>query len=72
MTREWTQDEIDDSMIDDDHEDGPYDWEDCGLMSDGQCTRAGSEDCDFGCPNRHSDLFVGSRAWREKNRQARR
>ena len=34
--------------MDDDREgDEPYD--DCGLMPDGQCMRAGSEECDWEC-----------------------
>ena len=44
---------------------------DCGLMSDGQCMQAGTEHCDFGCPNRHSELFVGSAAWRKKHSKRR-
>lgn len=52
-------------------EDGPDDWEDCGLMPDGQCSMAGSEHCDFTCPNRDSDMFVGSKAWREKHKRIR-
>lgn len=44
------------------------DWEmNCGLMHDGQCSNAGSEWCDFECPLRNSDLFVGSAAWRAKH-----
>lgn len=74
MTRELTQDEIDDLMMageDDYPEDGPDEWEDCGLMHDGQCSMAGSEHCDFSCPNRDSDMFAGSRAWREKHKRKR-
>jgi hypothetical protein len=48
-----------------DEEDGDY--EDCGLMSDGQCLKAGSEECDWECPNRNSELFAGSRAWCKKH-----
>jgi hypothetical protein len=51
----------DDDPRDVDEEDG--DDFDCHLMSDGQCGAAGSEMCDFECPNRHSAQFVGSRAW---------
>lgn len=43
---------------------------DCHLGHDGQCGAAGSEWCDFECPMRHSDLFVGSKAWRAKYRGA--
>ena len=39
----------------------------CGLMDDGQCLLAGSEWCDFGCPNRDSEYFTGSRAWIAKH-----
>lgn len=39
------------------------DFEDCGLMVDGQCANAGTEWCDFECANRNSELFAGSRAW---------
>ena len=41
------------------YDDDPRDWDeedgddiDCGLMRDGQCTKAGSEECDWECPNR--------------------
>lgn len=34
---------------DDDPEDD--DWFDCGLMPDGYCSKAGSEECDWDCPN---------------------
>lgn len=37
--------------------------EDCGLMPDGQCYMAGTEHCDFCCPNRDSVFFAGSKAW---------
>ena len=30
-----------------DEEDGEY--EDCGLMPNGQCTKAGTEECDWSC-----------------------
>lgn len=43
---------------------------DCGLMRDGQCTKAGSEECDFSCPNRDSELFAGSAAWVKKHQKA--
>ena len=54
----------DDDPRDWDEEDGDY--EDCGLMPDGQCLKAGSEECDWECPNRNSELFAGSRAWCKK------
>src|SRR6185369_14122592 len=49
-------DYYDDDPRDWDEEDGDY--EDCGLMPDGQCLKAGSEECDWECPNRMSDLFA--------------
>lgn len=53
---------------DDDGHEGEDDFEEeCGLMNDGQCTMAGSEHCDFVCPNRDGELFVGSRAWHKKH-----
>lgn len=31
--------------------DGEFtDWDDCGMMPDGQCSKAGSEECDWDCP----------------------
>jgi len=56
----------DDDPRDWDEEDGDDDF-DCHLRPDGQCGAAGSEMCDFECPNRHSELFVGSAAWRRKH-----
>ena len=35
--------------IDFDFDDADEGYEDCGLMPDGQCTRAGSEECDWDC-----------------------
>lgn len=55
--------DIDD--YDDDFEDD--DDSDCMLMEDGQCLKAGSEECDFCCPNRMSEFFAGSPAWRKKH-----
>lgn len=65
-------DQIDDHLFYCDDGDGLDDehdaWEqECGLGRDGQCSLAGSEHCDFCCPNRNSDLFVGSAAWRAKH-----
>ncbi len=55
-------DEIDDGDPDDED-----DFFECGLRRDGQCGMAGSEYCDFTCPNRESELFCGSAAWRKKH-----
>lgn len=59
-------------MTDDYYDDDPRDWDeedgddiDCGLLSDGQCLKAGSEECDWDCPTRNSERFVGSAAWRK-------
>ncbi len=43
---------------------------DCHLMDDGQCLAAGSEDCDWNCPYRDSELFAGSKAWMKKHGSA--
>lgn len=49
-----------DDAADDEEGDGLEDDFDCGLMSNGQCAKAGSEECDWSCPNRESELFAGS------------
>lgn len=36
---------------------------DCGLGPDGQCSKAGSEECDWECPNSHGPRYCGSNAW---------
>lgn len=64
-----TEHEVEEYYDDDrdwDDEDGD-DWDECGLMHDGQCSMAGSEHCDFCCPNRMSDMFCGSPAWLRKH-----
>lgn len=43
--------------------------DECMLGPDGQCGAAGSEWCDFECPNRDSELFVGSAAWQRKHQK---
>ena len=55
-------------------DDDPRDWDeedgddfDCGLAPDGQCSKAGSEECDWECPHRMSEHFAGSPAWRRKH-----
>jgi hypothetical protein len=55
-------------------DDDPRDWDeedgddfDCHLRPDGQCGAAGSEMCDWECPLRESELFVGSDAWLRKH-----
>lgn len=45
--------------------------DDCGLMPDGQCFKAGSEECDFMCPMRDSEHFCGSEAWKRKHARKR-
>ena len=54
-------DDHDRSTYDDEDEDDEY--LDCGLMPDGQCLKAGSEDCDWECPMRNSEFYAGSEAW---------
>ena len=49
----WAYDEpFDGDEFGPDGEDGD-DWDDCGLMADGQCTKAGSEECDWDCGRLH-------------------
>ena len=52
MGRDWPQDVIDASMLDDDAHEGDDDWDEllCSMGRDGQCGQAGSEYCDFECP----------------------
>lgn len=49
---EYYDDEIDET--DDDERNADADLEDalndCGMMHDGQCSKAGSEECDWECP----------------------
>lgn len=55
--REWTQDEIDETMFCDD-EDGDDAYEACGRWNGGhltqQCRLAGTEQCDWECPPWHA------------------
>lgn len=51
--------DYDDSDDDADEED----WLDCGLRIDGQCSKAGSEECDWECPYSHGERYAGSEAW---------
>lgn len=60
----------DDFDYEDDFTDEDDDFDECGLMADGQCLAAGSEWCDFECPYRDSELFAGSEAWLKKHRSA--
>lgn len=53
-----------DDDLDDEDEDFGFD---CGLDDEGQCSMAGTEDCDFECPHRDSSEFVGNRAWKKKH-----
>jgi hypothetical protein len=41
----FNDDELDDDFDEDDDE-----FFDCAMTSDGQCMKAGSEECDFECP----------------------
>lgn len=38
----------------------------CGLRANGRCTKDGGEECKR-CPQRQSDAFVGSKAWKKKH-----
>lgn len=73
MADDPNQAQIDDHLYEPPDDDNEYeDAEDglddeCGLMGDGQCTMAGTEHCDFSCPNRDSEDFCGSAAWLKKN-----
>ena len=51
--------------------DGDDDDFDCHLMPDGQCMKAGSEECDWECPWRNSEFFAGSAAWNKKHSKKR-
>ncbi len=44
---EFPPDYADDLFVEDCDED--FDDMDCGMMSDGQCIKAGSEECDWEC-----------------------
>ena len=48
-----------------DDEDEP--WLDCALMPDGQCLKAGSEECDWECPYSHGEHYAGSERWNKKH-----
>jgi len=67
--RELSQNMIDESEMlgcDPDDLEDYFDME-CGLGRDGLCSQAGTEHCDFECPNRNSDMFAGSQAWKQKH-----
>ena len=50
-------------------EDDAFD-EDCGLnFEDGQCALAGTEHCDWICPNRNSDQFAGNPGFKLKRKR---
>lgn len=53
-----------DNEYDDDPEDDDFD---CALMPDGQCLKAGSEECDWSCPNSHGEDYAGSEAYFKKH-----
>lgn len=59
----WTQDKIDDDQIYSDFDDAFDEDEflDCAMGRDGQCGKAGSEECDFECPIMLSILREQSR-----------
>ena len=53
--------------LDDDFDGEDDTYLDCALGPDGQCAMAGTEDCDFECPNSHGELYAGSEAWHRKH-----
>jgi hypothetical protein len=52
--RPWAQEEIDDAMLSHESEEDEDDGSECGRWLNGglsnQCTKAGSEECDWHCP----------------------
>lgn len=52
-----------DEYIDDPEDDDEGEYQDCGLLPDGQCMKAGSEECDWDCPHSHGPHYAGSEAW---------
>lgn len=40
---------------------------DCGLGPDGQCSMAGSEDCDWECPHSRGAFYAGSEHWNRRH-----
>lgn len=59
---------------DEEYDDGAPEDEDefdCHLGPDGQCGKAGSEECDWECPMRNSEFFAGSAAWIKKHSKKR-
>lgn len=50
--KEPAREYIDDHMFDDEDDfiDIEDDFEECGMMADGQCMLAGTEFCDWDCP----------------------
>lgn len=42
-------------------------FSDCALGPDGQCGKAGSEECDWDCPYSHGEFYAGSEAWNKRH-----
>lgn len=55
-------DDIDD--FEDEEEDA---YVDCALMPNGQCLKAGSEECDWDCPYSHGEHYAGSNLWHKRH-----
>lgn len=51
----------------DDEDVGEEAYYDCGLMPDGQCLKAGSEECDWECPYSHGEFYCSSALWQKKH-----
>lgn len=58
----WTVDDFDDDPDFDGDDD-----DDCAMMPDGQCGKAGSEECDFECPIM-ADIFRREAAKKAKKK----
>lgn len=50
MRGDFDEDELDDEDYDENDDDPLTDWPDCHIHN-GSCGKAGSEECDFDCPN---------------------
>lgn len=69
-TTEATMSERDDGgpeFYDDDIGDEDEWWVDGGLGADGQCSKAGSEECDWECPYAHREFYAGSALWNKRH-----
>lgn len=63
--RKWTQDEIDDEMLDDDED--SFAEMACGRTPSGGCSQIGTEYCDWSCP--FSGSLLANRSTNLKDRR---